>query len=367
MMCASSTPRRASIRQGRSGKLGAAEYRSRPRGARARSRSTSGSCSCGTRRAWASKTAPSDRRADRGRGTAGALDGPSETRIAVETKDYQDLDHGYAATIHKSQGATVDRTYVLASQYFDRHASYVALSRHRGRPRCSFGAERSLPEGQGQGAPVDGAEAKLNFEAVRSPRTPERARPRLLGSSPSRSSGRRPRSRREPRLKPRRAGRSLLSVEALQARGRAAWAALRAENLKPGCPPRIFNGRRASAGRCIERGRRTRRRRRVEPKTEATGRMTTRAYNDCRSERQCAMTGMEKRIGPFPTHNPTVELRTACPLCHWKGHLSNGISGFNVLQSSATSNPLIRPSRGFESQHLPFMRRWSIFRPTDIC
>lgn len=59
------------------------------------------------------------------------LDGPEETRVAVETKDYADFDHGYASTVHKSQGATVDRSYVLASGFFDRHTSYVALSRHR--------------------------------------------------------------------------------------------------------------------------------------------------------------------------------------------------------------------------------------------
>jgi len=59
------------------------------------------------------------------------LDGKEEARIVVETKDYADFDHGYASTVHKSQGATVDRTYVLASRYFDRHTTYVALSRHR--------------------------------------------------------------------------------------------------------------------------------------------------------------------------------------------------------------------------------------------
>jgi hypothetical protein len=31
------------------------------------------------------------------------LDGKDETRIAVDTKDYQDLDYDYASTIHKSQ------------------------------------------------------------------------------------------------------------------------------------------------------------------------------------------------------------------------------------------------------------------------
>ncbi|WP_454758814.1 AAA family ATPase [Caulobacter segnis] len=52
-------------------------------------------------------------------------------RVSVDLKTYNDLDHGYAATIHKSQGVTVDRTHVLASGHMDRHAAYVALSRHR--------------------------------------------------------------------------------------------------------------------------------------------------------------------------------------------------------------------------------------------
>jgi len=59
------------------------------------------------------------------------LDGPSDTRVAVDTKFYKHLDHGYATTVHKSQGSTVDRSYVLATPHFDRHTAYVALSRHR--------------------------------------------------------------------------------------------------------------------------------------------------------------------------------------------------------------------------------------------
>ena len=55
------------------------------------------------------------------------LDG-REQRVAVDTKFYKHLDHGYAATVHKAQGSTVDRTYVLATPHFDRHATYVALS-----------------------------------------------------------------------------------------------------------------------------------------------------------------------------------------------------------------------------------------------
>jgi Ti-type conjugative transfer relaxase TraA len=51
--------------------------------------------------------------------------------VAFDMKDYAHVDHGYAATIHKAQGMTVDRTHVLATPGMDRHGAYVALSRHR--------------------------------------------------------------------------------------------------------------------------------------------------------------------------------------------------------------------------------------------
>jgi Ti-type conjugative transfer relaxase TraA len=51
--------------------------------------------------------------------------------VAFDLKDYAQIDHGYAATIHKAQGVTVDRAHVLATPGLDRHAAYVALSRHR--------------------------------------------------------------------------------------------------------------------------------------------------------------------------------------------------------------------------------------------
>jgi Ti-type conjugative transfer relaxase TraA len=51
--------------------------------------------------------------------------------VGFDVKDYGHIDHGYAATVHKSQGVTVDRTHVLATSHMDRHAAYVGLSRHR--------------------------------------------------------------------------------------------------------------------------------------------------------------------------------------------------------------------------------------------
>lgn len=59
------------------------------------------------------------------------LDGKEGKEVSFNIKDYNDIDHGYAATVHKSQGITVDRVQVLASKHFDRHTSYVAMSRHR--------------------------------------------------------------------------------------------------------------------------------------------------------------------------------------------------------------------------------------------
>jgi len=58
------------------------------------------------------------------------LDGKEES-LQVPIADYRAVDHGYATTIHKAQGATVDRTYVLASTTMDRHLTYVAMTRHR--------------------------------------------------------------------------------------------------------------------------------------------------------------------------------------------------------------------------------------------
>src|ERR1700704_5264603 len=61
--------------------------------------------------------------------------------VAFDLKDYAHIDHGYAATIHKAQGVTVDRTHVLATPGLDRHASYVALSRHRDSVQLHYGRD----------------------------------------------------------------------------------------------------------------------------------------------------------------------------------------------------------------------------------
>ena len=84
-------------------------------------------------------------------GSLGTIEGVDEHRVAVkldngrivsfDTKDYDHITHGYAATVHKSQGVTVDQAHVLASRYMDRHAAYVGLTRHRDRADLYFGAD----------------------------------------------------------------------------------------------------------------------------------------------------------------------------------------------------------------------------------
>jgi ATP-dependent exoDNAse (exonuclease V) beta subunit len=66
-----------------------------------------------------------------GRIVAEIGEGEHRQAISVEQRFYNNVDHGYATTIHKSQGATVDRVKVLASLSLDRHLTYVAMTRHR--------------------------------------------------------------------------------------------------------------------------------------------------------------------------------------------------------------------------------------------
>ncbi len=68
------------------------------------------------------------------------LDG-NERSVTIAEGGYDAVDHGYATTIHKSQGATVDQAYVLASSGMDRHLTYVALTRHRDDVRVYAGRD----------------------------------------------------------------------------------------------------------------------------------------------------------------------------------------------------------------------------------
>ena len=68
--------------------------------------------------------------------------------VEFDPRAYGRLDHGYAATVHKAQGITVDRAYVLAGRGFDRNLSYVALTRHRHQLRLYVDQETFASEDQ---------------------------------------------------------------------------------------------------------------------------------------------------------------------------------------------------------------------------
>jgi Ti-type conjugative transfer relaxase TraA len=69
------------------------------------------------------------------------LDGADRREVRFDVKDYAQIDHGYASTIHKSQGVTVDHGHLLASDGLDRHAAYVGMSRHREALAVHYGAD----------------------------------------------------------------------------------------------------------------------------------------------------------------------------------------------------------------------------------
>jgi len=91
-------------------------------------------------------------------GSLGRIESVTATRMAVmlddgrevafDHKDYSAIDHGYAATVHKAQGVTVDRVHVLATPGLDRHATYVALSRHRDGVALYYGRDDFADSGK---------------------------------------------------------------------------------------------------------------------------------------------------------------------------------------------------------------------------
>ena len=109
--------------------------------------------------------------------------------VAFDTKDYAHVDHGYAATFHKSQGVTVDRAHILATPGMDRHSAYVGMSRHRDAVQLHYGRDdfadqrqlvRALSRDRGKDMAGDYALPEQDqaraFADRREIRFPERAR-----------------------------------------------------------------------------------------------------------------------------------------------------------------------------------------------
>lgn len=71
--------------------------------------------------------------------------------ISFSPNLYKNFDHGWAVTVHKNQGATVDRSFVLASFEQYKNLAYVAMTRHAETvqvygSRFEFWRDEKLPE-----------------------------------------------------------------------------------------------------------------------------------------------------------------------------------------------------------------------------
>ena len=72
------------------------------------------------------------------------LDAPagSEPReVLWSVSEFNGFRHGYAGTIYKGQGKTIDETYLLHSQHWRQASSYVALTRQRERAQLFVATE----------------------------------------------------------------------------------------------------------------------------------------------------------------------------------------------------------------------------------
>ena len=94
------------------------------------------------------------------------LDGPERREVSFALKDYAALDYGYAATVHKAQGATVDQAFMLATPGMDRHLAYVGMTRHRDgvemyAGRDDFKSFDELKEKLSRARPKDSTHARM--------------------------------------------------------------------------------------------------------------------------------------------------------------------------------------------------------------
>ncbi len=91
-----------------------------------------------------------------------ALRGGERLALPLPYVEAGHLDHAYALTAHRAQGATVDATFVLGSDELYREWGYTALSRHRQEARFYLSATPAflnapatpLIEGEGTGVAV---------------------------------------------------------------------------------------------------------------------------------------------------------------------------------------------------------------------
>jgi ATP-dependent exoDNAse (exonuclease V) alpha subunit len=96
------------------------------------------------------------------------LDGRREDIRTFDAKEFANFRHGYAGTIYKGQGRTLDQSYLYHSEHWRSAASYVALTRHRDKAELfvARNTARDLAQLARQMARVDDRRAASHFYQV---------------------------------------------------------------------------------------------------------------------------------------------------------------------------------------------------------
>lgn len=112
------------------------------------------------------------------------FDGRTGRTVTFDADTFHDFRHGYAGTIYKGQGRTLDQTYLYHSEHWRSAASYVAMTRHRDKAEM-FVATNTAPNLQRlarQMARVDDRRAASQFFTKRTPDTDSVLTPKELAA-----------------------------------------------------------------------------------------------------------------------------------------------------------------------------------------
>jgi Ti-type conjugative transfer relaxase TraA len=95
------------------------------------------------------------------------LDGKAGRVAEIDAAAFRGFRHGYAGTVYKGQGRTLDQSYLYHSEHWRSASSYVALTRHRHKTEL-FAARNTAPDVKQlarQMARVDERRAASHFQA----------------------------------------------------------------------------------------------------------------------------------------------------------------------------------------------------------
>jgi hypothetical protein len=97
------------------------------------------------------------------------LDGKHAAAVQFDARAFPDFRHGYAGTIYKGQGRTLDQTYLYHSEHWRSASSYVALTRHRDKAELfvATNTAKDVTQLARQMARVDDRRAAVQFGSVK--------------------------------------------------------------------------------------------------------------------------------------------------------------------------------------------------------